>query len=297
MKHKLIRLLGVTVALSPVLAFGQAYERVAPKTLPENPPVTVPEPAQAPPPLPPSDQVVLPALKGLVFIPDPAALHKEGLPGATGISAPGLPLLADPAFTAKLSPFLGQKLTLADIDKIATLVTDRYKDHDQPFMAVTVPPQNITSGVVQVVVSQYRIGVVKPEDNNWFSSDLLVRESGLQPGQTLTLSGVQDGLRSWPDRCHPEDRGSPAAAGLRRVRQCRHRQSGAWRMEHRRGLGQSLRARPADFVSVHPLPGLALQRARAQLERAAAVERHSGHIRLLRGGTTRSRPRLRRDRQ
>jgi len=194
MKHGLMCLVGVAVALSPALAFGQAYERVAPKTLPESPPVTVPEPAQAPPPLPASDQVVLPALKALVFIPDPTALRKEGLPGATGISAPGLPLLAEPGFTAKLSPFLGQKLTLADIDKIAALVTGWYKDHDQPFMAVTVPPQNISSGVVQVVVSQYRIDAVKPEGNNWFSSDLLVRESGLQPGQTLTLTGVQDGL-------------------------------------------------------------------------------------------------------
>ena len=184
-------LVGLAVSLSPALAFGQVYERVAPKALPEKPAPVAPLPPEASP-VPTSDQVVLPALKGLVFVPDPAAVRKEGLPGATGISAPGLPLLAEPDFTAKLSPFIGQKLTLGDIDKIVTLVTGWYKDHDQPFMSVTVPPQNITSGVIQVVVSQYRIGTVKPEGNNWFSGDLLVRESGLQPGQTLTMSGVQD---------------------------------------------------------------------------------------------------------
>jgi hemolysin activation/secretion protein len=194
MKHSNLGcLVGLAVSLSPALAFGQVYERVAPKALPEKPPVVAPLPPEASP-VPTSDQVVLPALKGLVFIPDPAALRKEGLPGATGISAPGLPLLAEPDFTAKVSPFIGQKLTLGDLDKIAALVSGWYKDHDQPFMSVAVPPQNITSGVIQVVVSQYRVGAVKPEGNNWFPSDLLVRESGLQPGQTLTLTGVQGGL-------------------------------------------------------------------------------------------------------
>jgi len=186
-------LIGLAVSLSPALAFGQAYDRVAPKAMPEKPPAVAPLPPEASP-VPTEDQVVLPALKGLVFIPDPAALHKEGLPGATGISAPGLPLLDEPDFTAKVSPFIGQQLTLGDIGKIVGLVIDWYKDHDQPFMSVTVPPQNITSGVIQVVVSQYRIGAVKAEGNEWFSSDLLIGESGLQAGQTLKLIEVQDGL-------------------------------------------------------------------------------------------------------
>ncbi len=91
-------LVGLAVSLSPALAFGQVYNRVAPKALVEQPPATVaplnpvmpPKPAlpgqppavaPLPPeasPVPTEDQVVLPALKGLVFIPDLAALHKEG---------------------------------------------------------------------------------------------------------------------------------------------------------------------------------------------------------------------------
>jgi hemolysin activation/secretion protein len=138
--------------------------------------------------------VVLQSLKGLVFIPGPEALRKDGLPNTTGISAPGLPLLAEPAFTAKVSPYIGGKVTMGDLNKIAEAVTGWYKDHDQPFVSVTIPPQNITAGTVQVVVMQYRIGAVKPEGNNWFSSELLVRESGLKPGQELTLNGVQEGL-------------------------------------------------------------------------------------------------------
>ncbi len=116
------------------------------------------------------------------------------MPDATGINAPGLPLLNEPDFTAQVSPFIGQKLTLGDIGKIVGLVTDLYKQHDDPFISVTVPPQNITSGVIQVVVMQYRIGTVKPEGNNWFSSDMLISESGLKHDQPLSLIEVQDGL-------------------------------------------------------------------------------------------------------
>jgi hemolysin activation/secretion protein len=194
MHRTLTAAIGLAVSLSPIAAYGQVYERVAPKTLPENPPPPPPTDTPQVSPLPSTDQVVLPSLKGLVFVPDPAALRKEGLPGTTGVSAPGLPLLNDPGFTAKVSPYIGRQVTMGDLDKIAQTVTGWYKDHDQPFMSVTIPPQNITAGTIQVVVMQYRIGAVKAEGNNWFSSDLLVRESGLRPGDTLTLNGVQEGL-------------------------------------------------------------------------------------------------------
>jgi hemolysin activation/secretion protein len=181
----------------PVLAYGQAYERVAPKTLPQNEPVTIPKP----PPLPPlaaADQVLLPQLNGLVFVPDMSALQKDGVPttsvGPNGINISGLPLLSDPEFTPLVTPYIGAKLTRADIDRIARLVNNWYREHDRPFVSVAVPPQNISSGVVQVVVSQYRVAEVRPEGNHWFSSDLLREESGLVPGQTLTLSEVQDDL-------------------------------------------------------------------------------------------------------
>ena len=195
MKHtRLTAAIGLAVSLSSVAAFGQAYERVAPKALPENPPPPPPTDTPQFSPLPSSDQVVLQSLKGVVFVAGPEALHKEGLPNATGVSAPGLPLLADPAFAARITPYIGGKATMGDLNKIGETVTAWYKEHDQPFVSVTIPPQNITAGTVQVVVVPYRIGAVKPEGNEWFSSALLVRESGLKTGQTLTLGGVQEGL-------------------------------------------------------------------------------------------------------
>ncbi len=43
-------------------------------------------------------------------------------------------------------------------------------------------------------MTEYRVGTVTVSGNRWFSSALLRNESGLTPGQTLTLPGVQSDL-------------------------------------------------------------------------------------------------------
>ncbi|HTU53257.1 MAG TPA: ShlB/FhaC/HecB family hemolysin secretion/activation protein [Acetobacteraceae bacterium] len=148
--------------------------------------------------MPSSNQVILPALKGLVFLPAESALRPAGLApgsaGPSGIAAPGLALLAKPGFSRTLVPFIGRPLTFADLQAITRLTGDWYRKHGRPFVSVTVPPQNVSSGIVQVVVTEYRVGTVTVSGNRWFSSALLRNESGLAPGQTLTLPGVQSDL-------------------------------------------------------------------------------------------------------
>jgi len=184
-------------ALSPSVAHAQAYQRIAPHEPPAAAPPAVMAPAQpAPPPAP--DAVALPVLRGLLFVPSMDALHGAGVSpasaGPTGIATAGLPLLDDPAFTAQLAPFIGHELRFADLQQITRRTTDWYRTHGRPFVAVIVPPQNVSAGVVQIVVTEYRLGTVQVAGNRWFSSDLLRRESDLAPGQTLTLPAVQDDL-------------------------------------------------------------------------------------------------------
>ncbi len=180
----------------PMAACAQAYQRIAPIPPPSHapPPLALPAPS---PPLPASRRVLLPALKGLVFVASPAAVVKAGLPVAaapTGIAVHGLPLLERPGFRARIAPALGKPLTLAGLDEAAAAVTAWYRAHGRPFVDVAVPPQNISSGVVQIVVVEYRVGAVQVSGNRWFSSALIRRESGLRPGRTLTLEGLQADL-------------------------------------------------------------------------------------------------------
>ena len=208
-RHALVRRGAFLRALSagalalalPASAHAQAYQRIAPIPPPAHtpPPLAVPPP---PPPLPASKRVILPALKGLVFVNNPNSVVKSGLPVSavpSGIAIHDLPLLDRPGFRAKIAPAIGKPLTLAGLDEAAAAVTAWYRAHDRPFVDVAVPPQNISSGVVQIVVEEYRVSTVQVTGNHWFSSTLIRRESGIVPGQELTLEGLQADL-DWLNR-------------------------------------------------------------------------------------------------
>ncbi len=181
--------------LTSGLVYGQAYDRVAPQVpkAPPSPSVQVPP---ASPPVSQMHEVLLKVLRGIVFVPSAAALRKEGLAAdeEQPVRAPGNSLLTTPAFIARVRPFIGRSLTREGLDRITHLADEWYRQHGRPFVGIAVPPQNISSGVVQIVVEDYRVGQIRPQGNRYFSDPLLRRESGLRAGQTLTFDGVKDSL-------------------------------------------------------------------------------------------------------
>jgi len=187
----------VLAAMLPVSARAQDYERIAP-----HEPSASPAPALAPPaaarPAPASRAAVIPRLNGLVFVSGMEEVRTGGLPakgaGPVGIVTADVPALADPGFVAQMRRYIGRPLSLADLQDITAATTDWLRAHSRPFVSVTVPPQNVTSGVVQIVVSEYRVGTVQVAGNRWFSSDLLTAESGIRPGQTLNLDDLEADL-------------------------------------------------------------------------------------------------------
>lgn len=181
----------------PALAHAQAYERIAPHQPPAAPAPSLAVPAQSPVPVGGSQAVLLPELKGLVFVNNSQSVVLNGSPdNQTGVYQQGLPGLSTPEFKHKMAMFLGHKLTMADLNEICWVTQDWYRTHGHPFLSVSIPPQNISNGIVQVVVIQYRVGSVRVAGNRWFSSGLIRRESGLSNGQILDLANVKADM-SW----------------------------------------------------------------------------------------------------
>ena len=190
---------GLTVLLLSVLpafAHAQAYERIAPHQPPAPTTSLLVLPVQATKPADRSNTVLVPQLKGLIFVDNSQSVILNGVPDTQiGIHQQGLPRLATPEFADKISPFLGHKLTMASLNEISRITQDWYRIHGRPFLSVTIPPQNISNGIVQIVVTQYRVDSVRVVGNRWFSSNLIRRESGLSHGQTLDLANVQADMR------------------------------------------------------------------------------------------------------
>lgn len=176
-------------------AAAQDYERVAPKLPAKEEVPTLDAPPVADPSTSGADTVLAPALQGLVFVDGPDRLIASGVAAPSGgVDASQIPELDDPGFTRQLAPFLGKPLTLADLERIRGIATSWMRQHDRPFTDVSAPPQNISGGVVQIVVTQYRLGKVEVQGARHFSPDLIRRTSGLEPGRTLELDQLQGDL-------------------------------------------------------------------------------------------------------
>ncbi|WHO40349.1 ShlB/FhaC/HecB family hemolysin secretion/activation protein [Sphingobium sp. AP49] len=183
-------------ALIAMPAAAQDFRRVVPKLPPATPPtpVTVPDEAV---PTGLDQSVLLSDLKGVVFVNGTAAVQAGGVAPADvpgGVAARDLPLLANADFAARVQPYLGRPLTRADMEAIAQLARDAYRDAEQPFMEVSVPPQNVQSGVVQFVVTPYHVGTVNVTGNRHFSTRLIQGMGDLKPGQPLSLPRMRKAL-------------------------------------------------------------------------------------------------------
>lgn len=74
-----------------------------------------------------------------------------------------LPRLAGSGLDAQLQPLLGQPLSAAVITDIEVAIIKAFRATGFPFVAVTTPPQDITNGVLNLRVVQFRAGTVTAE--------------------------------------------------------------------------------------------------------------------------------------
>ena len=179
-------------------AQAQDYAHVAPNV---PPPASTPAPAVARPTSPSGpaqpggDEVLVSHLRGLVFVDGLHGLAANGLTpsdaGPTGVSVRGVPGLNAGAFKARLAQWIGKPLTRAGLQSLRAEIRRYLTAHGRPYVEVTVPPQNITSGVVQVVVTPYRLGRVTVTGGRYFRKQVIEEPNDLAPGQILTLPDVQ----------------------------------------------------------------------------------------------------------
>ncbi|PWC31563.1 hypothetical protein TSO221_33770 [Azospirillum sp. TSO22-1] len=168
-------------------AAAQDFQRIAPKTPPANPPVrTLPAPLP-PAPLPSGERVILPALKGLVFLTDAGQLRRDGAP-ETGIDSRRVDILDTPGFRALMAPHLDQPVTLDRLNEIIRQTVVYFREHDHPLVDVLIPEQDISTGTVQILALEFTAGAVRTEGNRWFSDELLLGEVTTRPGDRILSS-------------------------------------------------------------------------------------------------------------
>jgi hemolysin activation/secretion protein len=148
----------------------QDYERIAPKTPPTSPPsqgLTVPLPSEQG-----SDAILVSSLKGVVLLSDVKRFRSSGFDGVSGVRIEQLTQFKDARIEPVIEPYLGQPVTLLRLQQLCRDVVVFYRKHDRPIVDVVIPEgQDITLGVVQIVVIEGHLGDVSVTGNRWFETD------------------------------------------------------------------------------------------------------------------------------
>ena len=167
---------------------AQTYEQVAPQTphAPGSVAAAMPA-ADAPSNAPDDDRIIIPALRGVIFVADPAAVKPAGIEGA-GVDVSAVPRLDTPAFREKAAARLGRPLTLAGLKEITRDAVLALRAADRPVVDVVAPEQSLASGTVQLLVTEGRLGQLRAEGNRWFSSEQIEGGVRLAPGGPISGS-------------------------------------------------------------------------------------------------------------
>ena len=165
-------------------------------------PVATPAPAAAAAPevkAAEQSKVILAKLEGLVFVNDAKKIAPAGIKDMYGVRVLGVPVLEQDEFRQKMAAYLGKPLTEAVKAKILEDIVVFYREQDRPILDVSTPPQEITAGVLQVLVMEGTVGQIRVEGARWFDSKTIERQVSLKQGDPLNSSVILNDL-DWLNR-------------------------------------------------------------------------------------------------
>ena len=169
---------------------AQVIERYAPQ-VPQAPakPLILPDIA-------PQDQdptPIGPQLSAIVLLDKDEAVRAAASPG---IDLGTIQRLAPQAATVRqaLSGYLGQPLSLKLIAQIETDLAKRYRALGYPFVAFFTPEQDISAGVLQVQVIEFRIGAVTVSGADKGHEKFVRRAIGLKSGDAINAKTLAQDL-------------------------------------------------------------------------------------------------------
>jgi len=134
------------------------------------------------------DPSILYRLKGILIVNDWNLVRQDPVDEIAGVQTRGVGLLEDnPDFLASLNKqFVGKPLTQTTVGVIKQSIADFYESKDYPLAIVNVPKQHMSSGVLQLVVSETVLGEVRCKGNKYVLSNYLKKYIRAEPGKTIS---------------------------------------------------------------------------------------------------------------
>ncbi|NNE93726.1 MAG: ShlB/FhaC/HecB family hemolysin secretion/activation protein [Verrucomicrobiales bacterium] len=144
-----------------------------------------------------SDSVLVDQLLGIVVLPRPGDVRAEGWPGVEGIwhDFDDFPKEVGEV----MQGYLYQPVSLASLDEMVRNIIIAYRNSDRPVVDVLLPEQDITSGVVQLVVIESELGDIRIEGVDTDTEEYLRNQMRIKEDEVITSSEVLQDL-AWLNR-------------------------------------------------------------------------------------------------
>ncbi|HEY4254904.1 MAG TPA: ShlB/FhaC/HecB family hemolysin secretion/activation protein [Chlamydiales bacterium] len=97
------------------------------------------------------------------------------------------------------SNFIGEPLTLKRIGEIKKIILQYYVAHDNPIIVIEVPEQEISRGVLQLIIHNGKLGEVTFKGNQHFTSEELQKYINLEKGNAIDYDVLMSDME-WLNR-------------------------------------------------------------------------------------------------
>ena len=139
--------------------------------------------------------------KGMVRT-EAAGAKRQGKPFEVGEKAQGLIIdpqgrfsfVRTPQFACIAQKYLGGEISLRQLNEMARDIVLLYRKNDRPVVDVAFPEQDITTGVLYMVITEGRIGKICVDGACYFDNQVLRDQLWLCPEQPICESQLMDEL-------------------------------------------------------------------------------------------------------
>lgn len=92
------------------------------------------------------------------------------------------------------APYEGKEQTLAALQRLAATINETYRKRGVVTAQALVPPQNVSTGVVEIRLVEGRLGSVLLKGNASTADSYIKDRIGLNPGDLVDLPALEDGI-------------------------------------------------------------------------------------------------------
>ena len=177
------------VLLTIVVSQAQDFERIAPKEIKVTPTkLSLPATGDIST-LEQDETVIIPSLSGLFFHSNPESVSITATVDKSGLSVVNdSDIMRKNTFVMMMQGYIGNPVSMRTLSQLKRDIIIFYRDNDRPVVDVVLPEQDVTNGVIQLVVIESVLDRKRVTGNKYFSEKALLRQMTIKEKETISAT-------------------------------------------------------------------------------------------------------------